>query len=242
AFAAPLRSASTIAKRGPSAAMVANLDPRGLNQRELETLLHEFGHELNMVLSRVNYAPQALSTVKWDFVEAPSQMFEEWARRPEALALFKQVCPQCPALSADEVRKLEEARRYGQASGVARQWLLGAFDMSLSMNPRPPLEAWKELESATPLGYVEGTTFPTAFRHIAANYAAGYYSYMWARVIASDLLTPFGGNLMDPKVGARYRATILGVGTQDEESLMVRRFLGRDPSSKPFFADITGKG
>ncbi len=242
AFAAPLRSPSTLAKRVPSAAMVANLDPRGLNQRELETLLHEFGHELNMVLSRVAYAPQALSTVKWDFVEAPSQMFEEWARREEALSLFKQVCPQCPALSPAEVRKLEEARRYGQASAVARQWLLGAFDMELSTNPRPPLEVWKALESTTPLGYVEGTTFPTAFRHIAANYAAGYYSYMWALVIARDLLTPYGDNLMDPKVGARYRAAILGAGTQDEESAMVRRFLGREPSSKPFFADITGKG
>jgi thimet oligopeptidase len=241
AFAAPLRSASKLTGRTASAALVANLDSKGLNQRELETLLHEFGHELNMVLSNPDYAPQVLSTVKWDFVEAPSQMFEEWARREQSLALFHEVCAECPRLTSDEIRRLEEARRFGQAMGYARQWLLAAFDMELSTRPRPPLEAWKALESTTPLGYVEGTMFPSSFRHIASGYAAGYYGYMWSRVIARDLLSAYDGNLLDPKVGARYRAAILGAGVENEEAEMVRKFLGREPSSKPFFAEITGQ-
>ena len=241
AFAAPLRSASRLAHRTPSGALVANLDRQGLNQRELEVLLHEFGHVLNLVLSEVDYAPQAIATVKWDFVEAPSQMFEEWARREQTLALFREVCAQCPQLSGDQIRRLEEARRFGQAMVYGRQRLLAAFDMELSTRPRPPLQVWKELESATPLGYVEGTMFPAAFSHIASGYASGYYGYMWSRVVARDLLSAFGDDLLDARVGARYREAILGAGNEDEEANMVRRFLGREPSSGAFFAEITGK-
>lgn len=241
AYAAPLRSASRLTGRTPSAALVTNFNRQGLNQEELETLLHEFGHVLNFLLSNADFAPQSFSTVKWDFVEAPSQMFEEWARREQTLALFKEVCPQCPQLSSEEVRRLEEARRFGQAMGYGGQWLLAAFDMEMSTRPRAPLDAWKELEAATPLGHVEGTMFPAAFGHLAGGYAAGYYGYMWSRVIARDLLTAFNGNLLDARVGARYRDAILGAGNEHEEADMVRKFLGREPSSKPFFDLIAGK-
>ena len=241
AFAAPLTTASKLVGRTPSGALVANLDRRGFNQRELEVLLHEFGHLLNLLLSNVDYAPQAFSSVKWDFVEAPSQMFEEWARRPQTLGLFKEVCAACPQLSADQIKRIDEARRFGMATGYARQQLLAAFDMELAQSPRAPLAVWKTLESATPLGYVEGTMFPTAFAHIVNEYGAGYYGYMWSRVIARDLLSQFGDNLLDPKVGARYREAILGAGNEAEETDMVRRFLGREPSSAAFFAEITGK-
>jgi thimet oligopeptidase len=241
AFAAPVRSASRLTGRTPSAALVANLDRNGLNLREMETLLHELGHVLNEVLSNVEYAPQALSTVKWDFVEAPSQMFEEWTRREQTLALFREVCAECPQLTSEQIRKLDAARRYGMATTYARQWMLATFDMELSLKPRPPLAVWKELEAASPLGHVEGTRFPTAFTHIASGYAAGYYGYMWAQVIACDLRSAFGDDLLDTKVAARYRETILGAGNEREETEMVRRFLGRDPNSKAFFDEITGK-
>ena len=241
AFAAPLRTASTLAQRLPSVALVANLNRQGLSQIELETLLHEMGHVLNFVLSHSAYGPQSFSTVKWDFVEAPSQMFEEWARREQTLSLFKEVCASCPQLTSGQIKRLEEARRFGQATGYGRQWLLAAFDMEMSTRPRPPLEAWKQLESTMPLGYVEGTMFPTAFTHIASGYAAGYYGYMWSRVIARDLLSAFNGNLLDTKVSSRYRDTILGAGNERQEVDMVRSFLGRDPSPEPFFAEITGK-
>ena len=241
AFAAPLRSASRLTGRTPSAVLVANMDREGLNLREMETLLHELGHVLNEVLSNVDYAPQALSTVKWDFVEAPSQMFEEWTRREQTLALFREVCAECPRLTSAQIRKLDEARRYGQATFYARQWMLAVFDMELSQRPRPPLEVWQELERASPLGHIEGTRFPTSFRHIASGYAAGYYGYMWSLVIARDLLSGFGDDLLDPRTGARYREAILGAGNEREETDMVRRFLGRDPSNQAFFAEITGK-
>jgi Zn-dependent oligopeptidase len=241
AAAFPIRGVSRRAGRTPMSALVTNFNREGLNHDELETLLHEFGHVLHAVLSRTDYDPQAGTSVKRDFVEAPSQMFEEWARREQALDLFKQVCPDCPHLTRDEIERLDRARRYGQGIRYARQWLYAAFDMALSTDPRPPLAVWKSLESATPLGHVEGTMFPASFSHIASNYAAGYYGYMWSEVLALDMLSPFKANMLDPKVGKRYLDTILSQGSQREERDMVRAFLGREPSSDAFFAEITGE-
>lgn len=241
AGAFPIRGASTLAGRTPLSALVTNFNREGLDHSELETLLHEFGHVLHGVLSRAAYNPQAGTSVKGDFVEAPSQMFEEWARREQPLALFTEICPQCPHLTHDEIARLEQARRYGQGIRYSDQWLYATFDMALSTDPQPPLAVWKNLEAATPLGHVEGTSFPSSFNHIASNYAAGYYGYMWSEVIALDMLSAFKRDMLDPKVGIRYRDTILAQGGQQEEMDMVRKFLGRDPSSDAFFAEITGR-
>ncbi len=232
---------SRLAKRTPLSALVTNFNREGLDHNELETLMHEFGHVLHGVLSQADYNPHAGTSVKGDFVEAPSQMFEEWARREQPLALFKKVCADCPQLTQKEIAQLEAARRYGQGIRYSRQWLYAAFDMALSTDPQPPLAVWKSLEAATPLGHVEGTSFPSSFSHIANNYAAGYYGYMWSEVIALDMLSPFKANMLDPAVGARYRDTILAQGGQEEEMDLVKRFLGREPSNEAFFQEITGK-
>jgi thimet oligopeptidase len=241
AAAFPIRGVSRIAKRTPLAALVTNFDREGLNHDELQTLMHEFGHVLHGVLSQADYNPQAGTSVKGDFVEAPSQMFEEWARREQPLELFKKVCPDCPHLTKEEIAQLDAARRYGQGIRYSRQWLYAAYDMALSVDPKPPLTVWKNLEGATPLGYVEGTSFPSSFSHIANNYAAGYYGYMWSEVIALDMLSPFKKNMLDPAVGARYRAAILAQGGQEEEMDQVKHFLGRAPSNEAFFQEITGQ-
>jgi thimet oligopeptidase len=241
AAAFPIRGVSTLARRTPLSALVTNFNREGLNHDELETLLHEFGHVLHGVLSQAQYNPHAGTSVKGDFVEAPSQMFEEWARREQPLALFKKVCADCPQLSRDQIERLEKARRFGQGIRYSRQWLYASFDMALATDPQPPLAVWKKLEGATPLGYVEGTSFPSAFRHIAENYAAGYYGYMWSEVIALDMLSAFKADMLDPAVGARYREAILSQGGQVEEMEQVKRFLGREPSNEAFFQEITGR-
>ena len=241
AAAFPIRGASRLAHRTPLAALVTNFNRTGLDPGELETMMHEFGHVLHNVLSTVDYNPDAGTAVKIDFVEAPSQMFEEWARREQPLELFRQVCPQCPHLTHDQIAELEAARRYGQGIRYARQWLYATFDMELSLDPRPPLAVWTKLEAATPLGHVEGTMFPASFSHIASNYAAGYYGYMWSQVLALDMLSPFRGDMLDPKVGMAYREKVLSQGGQREEIDMVRDFLGREPSNEAFLEEITGR-
>jgi thimet oligopeptidase len=144
-------------------------------------------------------------------------------------------------LSREELARLESARKYGQGSRYARQWLYAAFDMALAQQPQPVLPLWKKLEAETPLGHVEGTMLPASFSHLTAQYGAGYYGYMWSEVLALDMLAPFARDMLDPKVGIRYRDTILAQGGQREEMDMVRDFLGRAPSPDAFFAEITGK-
>ena len=242
AAAFPILGVSRLAHRTPVSVLVTNFNRQGLDHNELETLMHEFGHVLHGVLSHADYNPHAGTSVMRDFVEAPSQMFEEWARREQTLALFKQVCPECPQLSADEIKRLDEARKYGKGIQYARQWIYAAYDMSLTSDkPEPAMAVWQRMESDTPLGFVDGTLFPAAFSHIAGGYAAGYYGYMWSEVLALDMLSAFGNNLLDPKVGKRYRDTILAQGGQRHPAKMVKDFLGREPNSKAFFAEITGR-
>ncbi len=241
AAAFPVRGVSTRAKRTPLSVLVTNFNRTGLDHNEMETLLHEFGHVLHGVLSRTDYNSHAGTSTPRDFVEAPSQMFEEWVRREQPLSVFAKVCPDCPRLTKDDISRLEAARRYGQGIRYARQWLFAAYDMSLSLDPQPSMAVWKKMESATPLGHVEGTMFPAAFSHIAAHYAAGYYGYMWSEVLALDMLSKFSKDMLDPKTGRFYRDTILAQGGQEEPADMVRKFLGREPSSEAFFKEITGR-
>jgi thimet oligopeptidase len=242
AWAAGVRRASTLAGRTPTSILATNFNREGLSHREMETLLHEFGHVLHGVLSTARYIAQAGTAVKRDFVEAPSQMFEEWVRREEALSLFRKVCADCPVLTKEEIERLNAARRFGQGIQYSGQHLFATYDMALSTQPDDPLKVWKRLESATVLGSPEGTMRPASFPHLAGSgYAAGYYGYMWSEVIGLDLLSAFGNDLLDPKVGARYRDTILAQGGQEEEMEMVRKFLGREPNNKAFLDEISGK-
>jgi thimet oligopeptidase len=80
-----------------------------------------------------------------------------------------------------------------------------------------PLDVWKKMENATALGYVPTTEFPGQFNHIMNGYQVGYYGYMWSEVMALDMLSAFGDNLNNPKVGQHYRQTILSQGSQNQQ-------------------------
>jgi thimet oligopeptidase len=241
AAAFPVRGVSTLANRTPISVLVANLNAKGLNHEELETLLHEYGHVLHGVLSKTRYVDQSGTSVKRDFVEAPSQMFEEWARRDEPLALFAQICPTCPRLTKEQIAQLEAARKFGRGNFFARQGEYALYDMRLHTGtPGAPMPPWIAIETAGPLGFVDGSLFPAGFGHLLGGYAAGYYGYMWSQVIALDMLSAFDGKLMNPAVGQRYRQTILASGGQRQPHALVEAFLGRKPNSDAFYAEING--
>jgi thimet oligopeptidase len=242
AAAWPVYSSSRIAQRTPISALVANLNRGGLTHDELETLVHEFGHVMHGVLSSTDYATQGGTTVERDFVEAPSQMYEEWDRRMESLGQLKQFCTaECPAVDNALLKRLEAARLYGSGMRYSRQHLYAAYDMATSSATlSDPLATWEKMEGETPTGYVPGTQSVGAFEHIISGYTAGYYGYMWSQVLALDMLSAYGNNLMDVSVGRRFRDTILSQGSQKKAAEMVRNFLGREPSNQAFFAEITG--
>ncbi len=237
-----VRSVSRVAGRTPVSVLVTNFDRTGLTHEELETMLHEFGHVLHGVLSTTDYLSHGGTNVLNDFVEAPSQMFEEWARKPESLALFQKVCAACTPLDAETIKRIDGARKFGAGIQYSRQHLYASFDMALTgMRPAKALATWNKMEGETPLGHVAGTEFPNSFAHLIGGYGAGYYGYMWSEVLALDMLSAFGDNIMNPQVGRRFRDTILGNGGQETPKQLVERFLGRPTNSKAFFAEITGQ-
>jgi thimet oligopeptidase len=242
AAAWPVRGVSRKLRRKPISVLVTNFNRDGLTHDELETLLHEFGHVLHGILSSTEYNQHSGTSVERDFVEAPSQMYEEWASRIESLSLLQNHGDDIPAIDESLVRRLTAAAKFGAGIDYGRQWLYAAFDMELSgESPRPSLEVWKEMEGATPMGYVPGTSFPGTFEHIASGYAAGYYGYMWAKVIALDLVSIFGADLMNQAIGRRMREMILSRGSEEPARSLVEQFLGRPVSSEAFFARIRGE-
>ncbi|AIY40476.1 Thimet oligopeptidase [Collimonas arenae] len=239
------RGVSTFAHRTPISTLVTNLDRNGLNSDELETLVHEFGHVLHGVLSHTKYVAQAGTNVELDFVEAPSQMYEEWARRKESLTLLAGFCKTaCPTIDDALLARLTAAHNYGRGIRYARQLLYASYDMTIhndKADKEQPLAVWQQMEGATPLGYVPGTEFPGQFGHLMGGYAAGYYGYMWSEVLALDMLSRYNGKLMNPEVGHLYRQDILSRGAEKPAGEMVSSFLGREPNSKAFFDEISGQ-
>ena len=233
------RRGATRNQRLPQSALVVNLDRKGLTLAELETLLHEAGHALHNNLSATRYVSQAGTSVQRDFVEAPSQMLEDWVFDKRVLQLFAEVCPTCKPVPDAMIEQALAARDYGKGLRTARQHLYAAYDLALYGPDAPdPMRLWAQMEGATPLGHVPGTMFPANFGHIASGYAAGYYGYLWSNVIALDLRTAFGTDRLDPAIGARYRGTVLANGRQFPPQRLLRDFLGRETDSKAFFEDL----
>jgi thimet oligopeptidase len=233
------RSSSTKVQRLPAAGLVVNFNRKGLSIDELETLLHEFGHAMHALLSNTRYASQGGTSVQRDFVEAPSQMLEDWVYDPQVLALFKEVCPSCKPAPDDLVARATKARDFAKGILFARQHLYASYDLALYTKDAPePMATWARMEGATPLGHVKGTMFPAGFSHVATNYAAGYYGYLWSLVIAEDLRTAFAEDKLSANVGARYRAEVLSQGGQVAPAEMLRRFLGRPTNSDAFFKSL----
>jgi len=242
AAAWPVRGVSARTGRKPISALVTNFNREGLTHDEVETLLHEFGHVLHGVLSNTYYLAHSGTSVERDFVEAPSQMYEEWASRVESLALLRTHVGDAPAIDESLVQRLRASNKFGAGVDYGRQLLYASFDMALaSENPGRTLDVWSLMEGATPMGYVDGTQFPGTFEHIASGYAAGYYGYMWAKAIALDLLSAFGADIMNDEVGRRFRTMILSRGSEEPARVMVERFLERPVASDAFFVHIGGE-
>jgi len=230
------RNVSTLAARQPAAALVVNVSRQGLTLDELETLLHEFGHGLHALLSKTRYAGQGGTNVQLDFVEAPSQMLEDWVYDPQVLSLFAEVCPSCEPVPTPLLAQARAARDFGKGTQFSRQHLYASYDLALhGREAADPLMLWAQMEGATPLGHVPHSMFPAGFEHIAGGYAAGYYGYLWSLVLAEDLRTAFAADRLSPAVGRRYRDTVLENGGQVAPGELLQRFLGRPTDSQAFF-------
>jgi thimet oligopeptidase len=214
----------------PEGVLVCNF-PRGLMEhRDVVTLFHEFGHLVHHVLAgQQRWARFTGVATEWDFVEAPSQMLEEWAWDADVLRSFATDETGEP-IPADLVLRMRAAHDFGKGIFVRTQLFYTALSLQLHRDrPADLTERVRALQARYDVGtYLDDTHFHTSFGHLA-GYTSAYYTYLWSLVIAKDLFAAFDpADLFDPTVAHRYRDTILVPGGRRDAAELVADFLGRE--------------
>jgi thimet oligopeptidase len=205
---------------------------------DVVTMFHEFGHLMHHILGgKHRWIRQSGVATEHDFVEAPSQMFEEWAWSHETLSRFAKNA-KGEVIPKALVEKMRRADKFGVGLGVLQQMFYAS--VSLRFHQADPskldqLALVKELQAKlTPFKYVEGTKMHTSFGHLM-GYSAVYYTYMWSLVIAKDMLSAFEGkSLMDTKITYSYRDKVLAPGGTKDAADLVKDFLGRPYDFKAY--------
>jgi Zn-dependent oligopeptidase len=233
--------------RKPVAAIVANVTKPGpdqpslLKHSEAVTLFHEFGHVLHYCLTEVAHPRFAGFETEWDFVEAPSQIMENWMWEPEVLARFARHHETGEPIPADLVGQLVAARDQNIGLKMLRQVFFGKFDLALhaATGPVDVDAAYRQAFAYTLLPFPESTRFAASFGHIMGGYDAGYYGYLWAKVFGDDMFSAFAaGGVLNPTIGKRYREEILAAGASRDANEHLEAFLGRSPSAAAFMARL----
>jgi oligopeptidase A len=216
--------------------------PSLLTHDEVTTLFHEFGHGLHHMLTRVAYPSIAgINGVAWDAVELPSQFMENFVWRPEVLPFISSHVETGEPLPVDMLQRLLGTRTFNAALDTLRQIELASFDFELHANfePRAGAKVAETLAGVRQrVAVVPAAPFnrmPASFAHIfAGGYAAGYYSYKWAEVLAADAFEAFEeAGVFDSATAARFRDSILARGGSLDAMDAFVRFRGREPDVRP---------
>jgi oligopeptidase A len=242
----------TTVTRNPVAYLVCNQTPPVdgkpslMTFREVETLFHEFGHGLQHMLTKVDYAGAAgINNVEWDAVELPSQFMENWCYHRETLLGMAKHYETGETLPEHYYQKLLAARNYMSGSAMLRQLHFGLVDLELHHRYQPGgNESINDVrnriaETTTVLPPLPEDAFLCSFGHIfAGGYAAGYYSYKWAEVLSADAFSAFEEAGLDDSqaitaTGKRFRETVLALGGSKHPMEVFKSFRGREPSTEP---------
>jgi Zn-dependent oligopeptidase len=231
----------------PLAALVCNFPPPAadkpslLKHGDVETLFHEFGHVMHLVIGRSRY--QGLLSVPRDFVEAPSQMLENWVWDKAVLDTFAaDYRDPSKKIPAETINGLVAARQATEGFFNRRQLSIGLLDLSLhtlSVDAAWQTDVVKLVNDTTARVAVAPPpdTFWAAYIGHLAGYDAGYYGYLWAKVMAIDMASVFQAapdGFLDVKVGRRLRDEVYGKGDTRDVGDSVEKFLGRPRSMQPF--------
>jgi thimet oligopeptidase len=233
----------------PISAMVADFpkaaagQPSLLSHGDVETFFHEFGHLMHQTLTKARYASFSGSSVALDFVEAPSQMLENFIWDRGVLDELSGHWETGAKLPQELFDKMLASRSFMEGASYAGQVAYALGDLVLhSEVPADPSGAFdKIVADITGVATVPGTHFVSSFDHLMGGYGSGYYAYLWSKVFAEDIFTLFkAAGVISPEVGARYRKEILEVGSERPEMDSLRAFLGREPSEEAFMDDVRG--
>ena len=214
--------------------------PSLLNFREVETFLHEFGHGLHGMLSRVHYESQSGTNVYRDFVELPSQIMENWASEKEWLKQVGVHYKSGETIPDELIDKIVNSTIFQSGYQTVRQLSFGLNDMAWHTLTTPfdgdvvefEKEAMKPTELFPP---VDGSCVNTAFSHIFdGGYSAGYYGYKWAEVLDADAFEAFKEKgIFNKEVANSFRTNILEKGGTKHPMELYKAFRGKEPSVEP---------
>ena len=234
-------------KRLPQAVLVCNFpNPRDtedglalMEHSEVETLFHEFGHLLHVIFSgHRQWMGNAGISTEWDFVEAPSQMLEEWTYDAPSLQIFAKHHETGRPIPAELVEKLRRASDFGKGIQAAHQLFYTAVSLSYYNRDPKGLDStamMTELQARfSPFACVDGTHFQCSFGHLD-QYSAYYYTYMWSLVIAKDLFSKFDQEgVLNTRTARKYRHLVLEPGGSKKAADLISDFLGRPYSFDAF--------
>ncbi len=218
----------------PEAALVCNF-PAGetalMEHDDVQTFFHEFGHLMHHLFAgQQRWIGQSGIATEWDFVEAPSQMLEEWTFDAATLQSFAKNAAGA-VMDESLIAAMRRARDFGKGLWVRQQMLYAA--VSLQLHHRDPAglrstDLLQQLQKVySPFAYVPDTHFQLSFGHLD-GYSAIYYTYMWSLVIAKDLFAQFRQEgLHNRDTALRYRTAVLEPGGSADAADLVRNFLGR---------------
>jgi len=236
----------------PTVAMVCNFPPPQADKPslmahdEVVTLFHEFGHVMHAMLTRARFQRFSGSNVERDFVEAPSQMLENWAWDKDVLDTFAaDYRDPNRKIPAEILTQLQASELATKGTWYRRQLGFGLLDLALHTQVHEgsgvdPIELSNKILSDTLLPVPEGSSFVTYFGHLM-HYDAGYYGYAWADVIAADMASVFEespGKYFDVATGMKLRDEIYAVGSSRLPTESIEEFLGRPQSNKAFLKKI----
>ena len=220
--------------------------PSLLSHSDLETLFHEFGHAMHSILSTANRPSLSGTSVPWDFVEAPSQMLENWTWDKNVLDTFaRHYKDKSKKFPADLLERMEQVRKANTGQSYMFQLAIAEIDMKLhSLRKGQKVDALKLsnkiFERASGLPLIPGTASVARIGHLM-GYDAGYYGYLWAESISEDMAEVFRNSkygFLDEEVGMKLRNEIYAPGDSRDINESIEKFLGRKRSIKPFLKKL----
>ncbi len=226
-------------KQLPEAILVCNFpvptadDPGLMEYGDVVTFFHEFGHLVHWILGgQQQWAGISGITMEGDFVEAPSQMLEEWMHSPQVLASFAHHYKTGEPIPAELVERMNRASAFGRGTWVTQQneYTAISYDVYKTKPENVDLDAVTAADQKkyTPFAPLPGTHLYSAFGHLA-GYSSAYYTYLWDKVIAEDFFSQFDrANLLAGEAPMRYRRAVLEPGGSESANDLVRHFLGRE--------------
>ncbi|MBP7172966.1 MAG: M3 family metallopeptidase [Cloacibacterium sp.] len=208
--------------------------PSLLSFQEVTTLFHEFGHALHGILANTQYPSLSGTSVKWDFVELPSQFLENYCYEPEFLKTFAKHYQTGEILPQEKMDKLAQSKSFMEGYQTLRQLGFGILDMAYhsKVDELQDVKSFEDLQTKATQLYPTNpeTAMSTSFSHIfQGGYSAGYYSYKWAEVLDADAFQYFKENgIFNSEIAEKYKILLSSGGTKDPMELY-KNFRGSEP-------------